>query len=94
LLATGDGLVSIELKMRDWARAIGQAALNQLWVEHSYIAIPTSSVTDKVVSQAGQHGIGVIIVSGRRAEVVCRAAPSHLLDAARLEVAERVLTPK
>lgn len=92
LLTSGDGLVSIELKMNDWARAVGQAALNRLWVEHSYIAIPTSSVTETVVSHAREHGIGVIIVSGRKAQVVCRAAPSNLVDAARLEVTARVVT--
>src|SRR5438046_2938020 len=64
LLRHGDGLLTIELKLDDWARAIGQAALNQLWVELSYIAIPLSSSSEKAVSEAKRHGIGVIAVSG------------------------------
>jgi len=84
VLTRSDGeLISIELKMNDWARALSQAILNQLWVDRSYIAIPNKPSAKRAAAEAQRHGIGVIGVDGKNAVVLCQAEPSTILDSSR-----------
>jgi hypothetical protein len=78
--------VSVELKLRDWRRALWQATVNLQLADRSYIAL-----YDKYVHRAEAHaelldsyGVGLIAVDGRRAwflrharDRVFRVARSH-----------------
>jgi len=72
----GGELVAIEVKRFDWRRAIGQAALNRLCVDQSYIALWTGRVPRGAVVEAARHGIGVIGISVAALELVLPAGPA------------------
>jgi hypothetical protein len=71
-VVSGD-LIAIEVKRRGWRRAIGQAALNRLCVDQSYIALWIGRVPREAVVEAARHGIGVIGISDAALEIVVAA---------------------
>lgn len=72
---TGD-TVAIELKLRDWRRALDQALVYQLCSDYVYIAIPISTARRVSIEELATHGIGMIVVDE---QLRC----SMLLDAVR-----------
>jgi len=82
-------LVTVELKIRDWKRAVRQAYLNQPLAHVAYIAIHEKYIDPTCLSVLEAIGVGLISV-GRRAEILLRGdarrAPNPLL-AARLRAA-------
>lgn len=70
-----DGLIAaIEVKKADWRRAIGQAMLNRIVADRSYIALWSSVISSHVIAEARQRGIGVIAVDETCASIVQDAA--------------------
>lgn len=57
------GLIAVELKLRDWRKAIGQACRYRTFASESYIAIPMERATDDVLQTASESGVGVIGIS-------------------------------
>lgn len=55
-------LISIELKLKDWNRAIVQASLHRIFSDAAYIALPISRISDLTCETAQRHGIGVLAV--------------------------------
>lgn len=72
---TGD-TVAIELKLKDWRRALDQALIYQLCSDYVYIAIPVATALRVDRSELTAHGIGMIAVD---ASMRCNV----LLDAVR-----------
>lgn len=69
LLFASNALVSlyaVETKLRDWRVAFKQAALNQVAVQRSYVALP-AQLAHKIFEQKGDlflmHNIGLIAVN-------------------------------
>jgi len=84
LVALSSGtLIAVELKLGDWQRALGQAALNQLWVDRSYIAIPLTGASIRAATEAARHGIGVIVVDGGAGRILCDAPESTIIEETR-----------
>ena len=65
-------IIAVEAKISDWRAAIRQAINNTWFASHSYILIPTRSDFSKVVSESKKFGIGVILHSASKNEVVAR----------------------
>lgn len=63
-------LIAIEVKLRDWKRAVRQAALNTSYCHYSYIAIPYN-LAEKINKETfGQLGIGLIGVKEDICEII------------------------
>jgi hypothetical protein len=58
-------LIAVELKLKDWRRAIAQAGRYRLFAERSYVALPAERVTDQVVTLARRNRVGVLAVPAR-----------------------------
>jgi hypothetical protein len=68
LLRAGE-LISIEAKLLDGHRAIGQALLNTYFADRSYIAVWHQVVTRSLISTALQWGVGVLAVERSKLSV-------------------------
>jgi hypothetical protein len=89
-------LTAVELKLRDWRRAIAQAGRYRLWAERSFVAIPADRVTDGVVAKAEWNRVGILAVGGSAASawvtVVLDSPTASVLQPQRRRwAAERVL---
>jgi hypothetical protein len=87
----GNELIAVEVKRTDWRRALGQAALNRLCVDRSYIALWAGHVPQTAVDEASRHGIGVIRISEAALEVVtpaARASPDPIVRDRLLQALE------
>src|SRR5258708_38688220 len=60
-----DRTVAVELKLRDWRRALEQALVYQLCSDYVFIAVPASTAKRVDRDELRSHGIGLIAVSGR-----------------------------
>lgn len=77
----GGRLVTVELKLHDWTRAIQQAYLNLHVANYSYVALPEntwSKVSPRLYNLAATYGIGLISVDGK-AKLIMKAAPSKII---------------
>lgn len=66
-------LVAVELKVRDWRKAIRQACLNLRVSDFSFIALPElalSRASEIVRSEAHHWGIGLLSVNGTARKIV------------------------
>lgn len=75
LLWDGECLIGIEAKLRDWNKAIGQAALNRQCVDRSYVAMCSQNVTTTLLAEAARFGLGVMSVDAEGATVALH--PDH-----------------
>jgi hypothetical protein len=84
--------IAIELKVRDWKRALWQAAINAQLVDRSFVALWHTSIkaAEKELALFRHYGVGLIVVQGRDASIVAdwgrsadtpvkRAAKAHYL---------------
>jgi hypothetical protein len=81
-------IVAVELKLKDWRRAVWQAIQNRQIAKLSYIALPVSSmrpVDDRVLRSVG---LGLIGVEGDGATIFLQAKRSQVFNAV---VAARIL---
>ena len=77
----GKKVVSVELKLHDWNRAIQQAYLNLHVSNYSFVALPEeiwSKVDPRLHYLASTNGIGLISVDGS-AKLIMRARPSQII---------------
>jgi hypothetical protein len=81
-------IFAIEAKLVHWKRALGQARLNSFYADRSYIALWEPMLRDGIVSEAAQHGIGVLGV-GRSHMTVFDASSATLPNP---DLRSRVLT--
>jgi hypothetical protein len=72
-------LISVELKWRDWARALRQAYVNQIWCDRSYVAMPEKHLPVNL-TPFHTNGVGLIAVNGN-ARVVVESVPEKFVDA-------------
>jgi predicted RecB family endonuclease len=66
-------IITIELKMRAWERAIQQAYLNQRVSNYSYIALPENILNNsksRLFDEAFKNGIGIISVNGSAKQIM------------------------
>ena len=60
-------IVTVELKLHDWKRAISQAYLNQRVSDYSFVALPEplwNRIDRKIYSVSVAYGIGLLSVDG------------------------------
>lgn len=70
--------LAIELKLKNWRRALQQTIIYQLCADWVFAALPESAVNDVVQSAFAEHGVGLIGVgdTGRcRQVLVPRQSP-------------------
>lgn len=83
---------SVEAKLTNWRRAIGQAVLNRYWSNRCYIALWHTKVGPSVKTEARRHGLGVISVSPSGAKMVVGAQlaqpRAHLKGQVRKAISE------
>ena len=54
--------VSVELKLKDWRKALQQGLIYQLCSDYVYIAMPKSFLHNKAINEISKFGIGIISV--------------------------------
>lgn len=79
VLMASNELIAVEVKKRDWRRAIYQAVLNRYCVDRSYVALWAGCITSEVLSEASTWGLGVLSVSAESLTIVI-AAPTATPD--------------
>jgi len=60
-------IVSVELKLRDWKKAINQACLNQRVSNYSFVALPEpvwDRIDRRIYAVSFEQGIGLLSVDG------------------------------
>jgi hypothetical protein len=79
-MSTGD-VVAIELKVRDWRRALHQAVLNRYCAHKSYIGVWWTAISAACEDACRAHGVGLISVEHDRCALVVEAVDNRpLLD--------------
>lgn len=66
-------VVAVELKLRDWKKAINQACLNQRVSDYSFIALPEpmwNRIDRKIYAVSFVQGIGLLSVDGVARQVM------------------------
>ncbi|MFS8101933.1 hypothetical protein LFM09_32875 [Lentzea alba] len=86
-------IIAIELKLRDWRRGLAQASRYRLFSEQSYLALPSSRVSEMVLASAVKHRVGVLSLEDSGSVAIAMDAPaaSPLQPARRHMVAEKLL---
>lgn len=59
-----DCTVAVELKLRNWRRALEQALVYQLCSDYVFIAVPATTAKRIDLQELRSHGIGLLAVSG------------------------------
>jgi len=76
----GRNMIAVELKVRNWKRAIWQAVQNCQIAAYSYVALPTSAVSPVDISMLGVLGLGLIVTDERKAKIVFPAKRSQYIN--------------
>ncbi len=74
VVVTPRQLIGVEVKLRDWRRALGQAILNRYCFDLSYVALLPSAIRTELLDTAREFRVGVLAVSADCVEVRLRAA--------------------
>ena len=87
-----DVLIAVELKLADATRGVAQAYSYRSFAEMSYLALPGTRVSSRVMDDARRHGIGLLAVYPNRVDgVVDPAGAPTALAWRRRMAAELVL---
>lgn len=78
--AATDCTVAVELKLRNWRRALEQALVYQLCSDYVFIAVPAATVCRVDLDELRGHGVGLLSVSGRTCVEALPAVPSSVLN--------------
>lgn len=70
-------LVAVELKLKDWRRAVAQAGRYRLFAESSYVAMPTSRISAALVVEARRAQVGVLAVDAEQPVQLIEPAPER-----------------
>jgi len=62
LSRTSSETIAVELKMKDWRRALYQSLIYQLCSDYAYIAVPLTSARRVDLNALAVHGVGLIAV--------------------------------
>src|SRR5713101_8349310 len=81
-------IVAVELKLRDWRRAVWQAVHNRQVATVSYIALPVQSIGAVDAGILRCLGLGLIGVESKNATIFLRAKRSQVFNAT---MADRIL---
>lgn len=54
-------IFAVEAKMKNWSKALEQAAANRWFASHSFILIPPSRSIDQISQRATELGVGVLV---------------------------------
>jgi len=66
-------IIAVELKMRDWRRAVQQAYLDLRVSDYALIALPEtlwSRISRKIYYEAYNHGLGLLSVDGEARQIM------------------------
>ncbi len=63
---------AVEVKTRDWERALFQAYLNSYFFDESYVALPRDVVEKLDFSIFEHYHVGIVSIDKKRAEIVLR----------------------
>lgn len=66
-------ITAIEVKVSSWRRAIQQAIGNTWFASHSYVALPSTKISQQVIDHASESGIGIMAIGANGGEVFLRA---------------------
>jgi len=84
----GSEIIAVELKLRDWRRAVWQAVHNRQVATRSYIALAAESITAVDTGILNSLGLGLISVSPDSAKISMRAKRSRVFNK---RAADRIL---
>jgi hypothetical protein len=79
-------VLGVEVKVSDWKRALAQAVLNRYCFDRSYIALWSTAISDTVIAEAENHGVGVIAVAEDSVRIVSEAPRSYPLSSIREKI--------
>lgn len=57
-----DVAIAIELKLKNWKKALQQALIYQLCTDYSYLAMPEKNIKSINLDTLSKYGIGLIVV--------------------------------
>lgn len=83
-------IVAVELKMKDWRKAISQASRYQSFADLSYIALPYGVVQGNVLDAATMLGVGVLALIPGECELLVEAKRSRIIDPALASLASEL----
>jgi len=66
-------IVAVEAKIRDWRRALEQAAANTWFASHSYVLLPCERFNENIAEHARRLGIGIMTVEDSRVAIRLQA---------------------
>jgi len=87
-------LYAVEVKMVNWRRALKQAALNQVFAQLSYVALPNYIVTrldERHYEIFRRHHLGLISVADTTATIEIQAVRNGYLDRSRYRYVKAIL---
>jgi hypothetical protein len=84
-------MIAVELKLRDWRRAVTQSFRYRLFADASYIAMPTR-YAERAVGHASDAGVGVLAVDGTEVREILQPDEQCLIAPGQRRLArERIL---
>lgn len=86
-------VVAVEVKVKDWKRALRQSFKRLFYVDRCYIALSASYVERIDLDMIGKYGIGLISVDGK-AEIIMKARKSDKVISWRREMLLNDLTAR
>lgn len=69
-------LVAVELKLKDWRRAVAQAGRYRLFAERSYVAMPVTVMGAKLEAEALRNRVGLLAIDSAGGVEVALEAPT------------------
>lgn len=73
-------IIAVELKLRNWKRAIWQAVHNRQIASYSYIALPEATAPSIDISTLNSLGLGLIVTNMKEARVLLSAQRSKYVN--------------
>ncbi|WP_336361809.1 hypothetical protein [Haladaptatus sp. ZSTT2] len=58
----GTNVISIELKTKDFGRGLAQAERNTAYVDHSYLSVWKSNLTEGLIERVDETSIGLLAI--------------------------------
>ncbi|MBA7589821.1 hypothetical protein ES708_31913 [subsurface metagenome] len=77
----GQDIIAVELKLRNWKRAVWQAVHNRQIATYSYIALPEATAPPVDISTLYSLGLGLIVTDVKKARVLLPAQRSKYVNA-------------
>lgn len=68
-------LLAVELKLKDWRRAVAQAGRYRLFAERSFVAIPVTVMSAKLEAEALRNRVGLLTINSVGSVDVALEAP-------------------